>query len=465
MHQECTMVGQVNKVKITFTRRKMTAYGGFALIAAFFKRIGFAEMIERAVPVAESSPNSMGIYGKVIAYAAMVYAGAERFSHLVYLGNKEVLATMFGADRLPGAATTLTRLFTKIKNVASAEALSQSVWAYLTRLIPWDKLKEDWLTFDSSVLPRYGNQEGAKKGYNPTKHGRPSHSPLIAFLNRGSYVVHLWNRSGNVASWNNIVAFFAASYARVQGRIKILGVIADSGFYLREFIEALEEKELTYIIAVRLIRPLQREIYALTTWKEMARGLWVSEFRFGHPGWGKERRYIVIRQDVTRRTKAMGKSLPLFAHEVEIRDYRFSAWITSSDALPYEVWTLCKPRANDENTIKELKEGFALGGFSMKGFYAVEAAMVLRVLLYNLFLLFKQQFLEGKERGQRLKTIRYKYFVLPAQMGSDGREAVLRISVIGRKLRAKLSSLFARIAHRFPLSDFNCTAVEPNLNS
>jgi len=71
-----------------------------------------------------------------------------------------------------------------------------------------------------------------------------------------------------------------------------------------------------------------------------------------HPGWGKERRYIVVRQDIIRRTKAMGKTLPLFAHEVAVRDYRFSAWITSSQEPPYEVWTRCKLRANDENTIR-----------------------------------------------------------------------------------------------------------------
>ena len=459
MHQKSTTAAQVNKVKITFTKKKMTAYGGFALIAAFFKQIGFARMIEQALPVTKSSPNGRGIYTKIVAYAAMVYAGAERFSHLVYLGNKDVLATVFGAGRLPAAATTLTRLFKKVKNLASAETLSQNVWAYLSQLIPWESIREDWLTFDSSVLVRYGTQEGAKRGYNPTKHGRSSHSPLIAFLNRSRYVIHLWNRSGNVASWNNILAFFSASYARVQSHITVLGVIADSGFYLKQFIEALEERKLTYIIAVRLIRPLQREIYGLTNWKEMARGVWVSEFRFMHPGWGKERRYIVVRQDITRRKKAMGKSLPLFANEIEIKDFRYSAWITSSDEPPYGVWTLCKPRANDENTIKELKEDFALGGFSMKHFYPVEAAMVLRVLLYDLFLIFKHQFLGRKERGQQLKTIRYKYFILPAQMGSDGREAVLRVSVMGRKVRAKLSFLFARISHYVPKVDPNCTAV------
>jgi hypothetical protein len=300
---------------------------------------------------------------------------------------------------------------------------------------------------------------GNRKEHNPAKHGRPSHSPLLAFLNRSKYVIHLWNRSGNVASWNNILAFFAASYGRIQDRVKVLGVIADSGFNLKQFIETLEEEHLTYIIAVRLIRPLQRHIYSLTDWKVIAKGLAVSEFSFMHPAWGKERRYIVVRQDITRRKKAMGKTLPLFANEALIRDYRFSAWITNSKEAPYDIWTMCKPRANDENTIKELKEDFALGGFSMKKFYAVEAAMVVRVLVYNLLVLFRYQFLGRKEKRQHLKTLRYKYFVLPAQMGSDGRDTVLRISVQNRKVCSKLSFLFTRINHYLPPIDLNCTAV------
>jgi hypothetical protein len=97
-----------------------------------------------------------------------------------------------------------------------------------------------------------------------------------------------------------------------------------------------------------------------------------------HLNWGRERRYVVVRQDINRRKKTMGKTLPLFANEIEIRDYRYSVWITSSQDAAYDVWTMCKPRANDENTIKELKEDFALGGFSMKKFYAVEAAMIVR---------------------------------------------------------------------------------------
>jgi Transposase DDE domain group 1 len=263
MQKNSTTRPQVNKVKITFTKRKMTAYGGFGLLASFFERIGFARMIEKAMPIEERSPNGMGMYGKTIAFVGMVYAGTERFSHLMYLGNKDVLAKMFGVERLPDAATTLTRMFNKLKTLKMAEALSSNVWAYLSPLIPWSSIKEDWLTFDSTVLLRYGEQEGAKRGYNPVKHGRPSHSPLLAFLNKSKYVIHLWNRPGNVASWNNILAFFTDSYGRIRDRITVTGVIADSGFSLKQFIEMLEGEHLTYIIAVRLIRPLQRQIYSL----------------------------------------------------------------------------------------------------------------------------------------------------------------------------------------------------------
>jgi hypothetical protein len=282
-------------------------------------------------------PNGMGMYGKTIAFVGMVYAGAERFSHLMYLGNKDVLAKMFGVERLPDAATTLTRMFNKLKTLKMAEALSTNVWVYLSPLISWSSIKEDWLTFDSTVLLRYGEQEGAKRGYNPVKRGRPSHSPLLAFLNKSKYVIHLWNRPGNVASWNNILAFFTDSYGRIRDRITVTGVIADSGFYLKQFIEMLEGEHLTYIIAARLIRPLQRQIYSLQDWKAIAKGLAVSEFSFMHPLRGKERRYIVVRQNTIRRKKAMGKTLPLFAHEIEIKDYRYSAWITSSEEPAYEV--------------------------------------------------------------------------------------------------------------------------------
>src|SRR5438876_12452854 len=53
------------------------------------------------------------------------------------------------------------------------------------------------LDLDSTVFERYGRQEGALKGPNPRKHGRPSHHPLLAVLAEAHFILHGWLRSGN----------------------------------------------------------------------------------------------------------------------------------------------------------------------------------------------------------------------------------------------------------------------------
>lgn len=456
MQFKCSTSIEVNKVEIEFTNKKLTAYGGFSLLAAFFEKIKLREVLEEVIPVKEVSPNSIGIYGKVLAYTLMLYTGGSRFTHLLYLGCHEVLSTLFAVQRLPLASTTLTRLFGKIKKLCDVEKMSDGLWRYLSKLIPWCKILEDWLTFDSSVLERYGKQEGVQRGYNPKKKGRGSHNPLFAFLNKSKYVVNLWNRPGNVASWNNILGFFESTWHRLNGLIKIIGIIADSGFYLLEFIQMLEAKGLKYIIAARLYRPLQMKIYSLTNWEEAAEGIWVSGFWFKHDEWDKERRYITVRQDIKRREQAIGKMLSLF--DFDMNEYRYSVWITNLPDNPYDVWEKCRPRANDENTLKELKEDFALGGFSMKKFYSTEAAMLIRVFIYNLFVLFRYEIFEQKEKIERLKTMRYKYFALPAQLGSDGRKAVLRISVLKQKVRSKLLYLYNCINQYSPACNDICNA-------
>jgi hypothetical protein len=257
-----------------------------------------------------------------------------------------------------------------------------------------------------------------------------------------------------------MIGFFESTWARINGHIDIKGIIADSGFYLREFIELLEQRKLTYIIAARLYRPLQRMVYAQQNWKRIEEGIWITEFFFQHVNWITDRRFIAVRQDIKKRPHAMGKELSLFGDEFDSATYRYSVWITNSQEPAYEVWKQCRPRANDENTIKELKEDFALGGFSMKYFYSTEAAMLIRVFIYNLFVLFRHEILGQKEKIERLKTLRYKYFVLPAQLGADGRSLVLRISVFRRKVRSKLLYLFSRLGQYFPPGLDNCTAVE-----
>jgi hypothetical protein len=52
----------------------------------------------------------------------------------------------------------------------------------------------------STVFERYGHQQGALRGPNPRKHGRPSHHPLVAVLAEAHFLLHGWLRSGNCSA-------------------------------------------------------------------------------------------------------------------------------------------------------------------------------------------------------------------------------------------------------------------------
>jgi len=58
----------------------------------------------------------------------------------------------------------------------------------------------------------------------------------------------------------------------------------------------------------------------------------------------------------------------------------------------------------------------------------------------------------------RVKTLRHKYFTVPDQLGSGGRNYVLRLSVEEKKLRAKVISIIRRIS--LISQRLNCIAVD-----
>ena len=449
-------IHEIHGIKIGYSDKKITAYGGFSMIAVFFKKVGLKAALEKMMPITETSPNAMKAEEKIMGFITLLLTGASRFSHMLYVGDPVSIKGLFGLDRLPMAGSTLTRYFNKIRHMGDAECLSDGVWGYLKTVIDWGKIQSDWLSFDSTVVTRYGSQEGARKGYNPNKKGRPSHHPLLAFLNESRLVLNIWNRAGNTASRNNIIAFFNGVYERIQSLVKIKGVLADAGFYSETFIQEIESKKLNYIITAQLYSTLQKEIYSHENWTQIEPGLWISEFEFQHQDWEKPHRYIIVRQSIKERKKALGKQLRLF--EIETESYRYGCWITNLNDPPLTVWRTIRGRSNDENTIKEFKEDLAFCGFSMTAFYATEAAFLIRVLLYNLMVVFRTTFLPENEQKQRISTLRFKYFIIPAHLGRDATGKWLRIATFPPKMRMKIQSVLDAIStYSLPNLQLHCS--------
>ena len=458
---EDTRANRVGQVQITFTNKQLTAWGGAcSVVAKILERIGFREWVLAHVPVEELSPNAKGIYEKVLALLLTSLTGGTRFSHVTWWSHgMEGLKACFGVEWLPQATSVLTRFFGKFRQPHNEELRSAAA-ALSGQLIEAERIVQDTLILDSTVCERYGSQEGARKGYNPKKPGRPSHHPLKAGLGSG-YVVNLWNRRGDTHTAHQSIAFYDQTCLGLPHALRIGWVLADSGFGEEGFFEHLEGKRQHYAVALRLTAYVQQAIRVIADWRALDKGLEVAEVAVALSTWKKARRLIVIRQHVPTRPKASGKQPMLFRDLEEHRDYRYSVLVTNETQLPpEEIWRTYRPRANEENCIKELKEGYGWHEFNVHSFWGTEAAMLLiGMVCYNLVHHLNRRILKTAEEGvARLKTLRLKVLAIPAIYGCGGRRPTLRLGVQDRSFRAQIHYWLQRI-NRLDLRLFNCNAV------
>src|SRR5690606_18649761 len=89
-------------------------------------------------------------------------------------------------------------------------------------------------------------------------------------------------------------------------------------------------------------------------------------------------------------------------------------------------------RAKAENHIKELKYDFGFESFSLRGFYATEAALTFAMIAFNLMSLFKMFILQESSQ-RRLATLRYRTFAIGAYFEKINDQIVLKIALVTRR--------------------------------
>ena len=239
-----------------------------------------------------------------------------------------------------------------------------------------------------------------------------------------------WNRRGDTHTAHQCVAFDDQTRGGLPRKLQIRWTLADSGFGEEGFLEHLEARGAPYIVALRLTAYVQKAIRGIENWRAVQRGLEVAEVTVALSTWKKARRLVVIRQHVPTRPKASGKQPMLFRELEELREYRYSVLVTNDTVLaPEELWRTYRPRAKEENAIKELKEGYGWHEFNVRSFWGTEAArLLLGMVCYNLVHHLNRCVLKSAEEGvARLKTLRLKVLAIPAIYGSGGRRPTLRL--------------------------------------
>ena len=419
----------MGEMKIVYSDKKVTPFGGMKLLKDFIDKtdiIKDLESVDLPYPQSNAGYNPVNI---IQGFWLSIFTGASRYIHADWLRYDTTLQSIFNIDRLP-SQSTYSRFFHKFSWERNNEVFPKLQHKFFEQI----NVGSLTIDLDSTVITRYGNQEGASKGYNPAKKGRNSHHPLIAFISQTRMVANAWMRPGNTADLNNYTGFLNETFDEVLQDKEIGLVRADSGFYSNGFLEWFEARELNYVIAVKFYENIKYQIGGIEEWTSIRYGLDVCNLYF-KPDNGKERRYIIVRKKISKYPNSGGKLL------FDEPTYRYSAYVTNLKLPVDQIYNIYNTRADCENRIKELKYDFGADNFCLKEFYATEASFRFIMMAYNVMALFKHQVLQS---NMQLKTLRAYCFALGSWITNHSNQEVLNISLPAKR-RAWMNGLFENV--------------------
>jgi hypothetical protein len=450
VHREITSIFAQNKVILRETKRAITPYGGLSVFIEYLRKIGYSDTVHAHMPVSLTSPNAIDPTETFTAFLISVLSGARRFAQAGLLRLDKAMHCLLGITRFP-TDDTMRNLFKRFSQAKVSEFYSSLAQWQILRLP--ERIEGYSLDLDSTVFERYGQQQGALKGYNPKKHGRPSHHPLLAIMAEAHFVLHAWLRSGNCSSSRGVVEFLKEALALLTSRHRIRVVRADSGFFDDKLLSFLEEQDLPYIIVARLTRWIKSEAINIRQWKDLDSTYSVAEFKKQLHGWTRERRIVVVRE-LLREKLSLGRRL------LNVPGYTFRLFATSLPMAPEEIWRDYNHRADMEKRIAELKYDLAADDFCLKEFFATEAAFRAILLLFNLLSEFQR--VSGMQGYRQPATLRTQVFLCGAILGRAGRKQVLHMSAAWGGLEAR-NPLFEKIlCYVFPTSPKLNLALQNN---
>ena len=407
------------KLVLDETPKAVSPFGGLASFISFLGQIGFAAEVQRRMPFPEpASNNAIPLAHCLTAFLMSVVVGGQRFAHSSWLRADHVLHSMLGLERFPGD-DTIRKFFLRFSQT-HIESFWRPLWRWLLRLVACPKAGFS-LDLDSTVFCREGKQEGARKGFNPRRKGRPSHHPLLAVLAEAPFILHGWLRSGNTGAARGVVPFLQEALALLPEGSWIGTVRADSGFCDGALLDFLEERSLPYVIVARQTLRLKGRCSGVREWTPIDEHHDAGEFRMKLFGWSKERRFVVVREQVREDKPAVGRKL------IDMPGYTFRIWVTNRDESAVELWRDYNRRACVEQRIEELKHDLAADGFCLQPFYATESAFLAVLLTFNLLSLYQHQTTPEAPYRQP-GTLRVAVFLCGAVLGTAGREVVIKLS-------------------------------------
>lgn len=367
----------------------LTPIGQLVFFAQFLSLSGLFDSLCASCPVRLSSPNapvSRDVLGTLVLG---ILCGQWRYAHLCAVRFDPVNPPLLGMSKVV-SEDSARRFLGAMDAEASGRWLRGELKACYGAL-----LCEPWvLDIDTTIKPIYGHQDGAKKGYNPSKPGRPSLAYHSYFIGRLRVCLDVEVESGDHAP----AKYGHAGLWRVLDELpkaeRPLFVRGDLAYGEEGFLCQCEARGQRYLFKLRqspMVKTLIKKMERTSGWVDAGQGFEGIESRLQLKAWSRERRVIILRRLVKSAAPAKGELPLLEQNEVIVEStptHEFMVLVTDFDAPILGIAQLYRDRADVENCFDELKNQWGWGGFTTKDMARSQTMARFVALVYNWWSMF-----------------------------------------------------------------------------
>ena len=403
--------------KIEFKAKNLTSNAGLFLMLENTKNNGIFVMIENDLTFESASVNKIKM-NHVKTMLSGHFIGIDKLERLKLLKNDPLVREFDISVKEP---ETVSRFLSNF-SFKTTQMFREINFKVFKKLLSKSGLTSITIDIDSSVINVEGHQEGATKGYNPKKLGNRCYNVQFAFCDELKAYVTGFVRSGNAYTANGAAELIKEIVATLKAQNLEIFFRMDSGYFDEEIIETIESLGCKYLIKAKAYATLVSQVTASSAvFLKGIDGRETAELLIKLDKWKKKRRFVVSRVLKPEKERAQLSLL-------EGSEYDYFFFVTNTDLESEAVVLSYEKRGNAENYIKEAKYDMSVGHLLLKSFWANEAVFQMMMLSYNLFLLFKFDYLDVSEYRQQIKTFRLKYVFLAAKIIKTARSVIMKLS-------------------------------------
>jgi Transposase DDE domain group 1 len=372
-------------------REQLSPFGGLLALIKFLDLIKFKQLVDDHYRPPRRRP-ILGDWGMLAGVLMLLFIGFNRLWHFTYVRLDSLLCGYFHLTRLPAASTYWRYVDSLGINQANSlvnlmSGLRQRIWKLCE--LHFHRLH---INLDTTVETLYGNQQGARKGHNPSHRGKKGYRPVLAFIEQTRECLLGRLRKGETLSGAEAAAFIHKLKRQLpEGTHRVL-LRGDAEFLSWDSVAAASDEGFQFIFGNKVCQP----VFDHHRWYR-ARQRAAAEYNsclYQPMGWSQPCRFVAMR--IPKEHAAKNAQQPLFDED----RFTHRVFCTNLKTSAHKAIAIYDRRADVENLIGEVKrEG--LDAIPSAKFNTNAAFFQLVLLAYNIWRYFKliaQQSLEAEEK-------------------------------------------------------------------